>query len=80
MYRWALNGHYRRSTLPNGWTVALIGGAVGMLIAGAWWWMQRGTASTALSRRQADLRRLGQAPSRSHIQLFPHPARQEQPR
>jgi hypothetical protein len=80
MYHWTCNGHYSHRKIQNGWTVALIGGALGMLAAGVWWWVRRGPASMPPDLRQSNLRHLGQAPARSHIQLFAHPARQEQPR
>jgi hypothetical protein len=76
-----LNGHYDAGQEQwNGWTVALVGGALGMLVAGMWWFMQQRSASTSPHLQRAELRRLGQAPSRSHIQLFAHPAREAWPR
>jgi hypothetical protein len=80
MYKWSLNGKHATITQWNGWTVALLGGAIGMLIAGMWWWLQGNTSTRPQQQQQRDWHRLGQAPSRSHIQLFSHPARQEQPR
>ena len=63
----------------NGWSVVLSSAVIGGLIAGMWWLQSQ--ARAALSQQQPfERRRLGQAPSRSHIQLRTHPARQEQPR
>jgi len=45
MYKWNLNSQHARTQQWHGGTVALIGGVVGMLLAGAFWWM-RSTAKT----------------------------------
>jgi hypothetical protein len=75
MNKWNLNGQYTQTPRWDGWTIALVGGVIGMLMAGVWWWMQSAARPQALQR--SDLGRLGQAPSRSHIQLSAHAARQE---
>jgi hypothetical protein len=80
MYKWNLNSHHTRSAPWNNWTVALLSGTAGMLIATLWWWWQSNTSSRAQQPQHTDLRRLGQVPSRSHIQLLSHQARQERPR
>jgi hypothetical protein len=78
MYKW--NGHYAESEPWNGWTVALLGGMVGMLLASAFWWLQSRAKPRPHQLKHLDLSRLGQAPARSHVQLSSHPARQERPR
>jgi hypothetical protein len=80
MYKWNLNSHHARTQQWPGGTVALIGGVVGMLLASALWWMRSTAKTRQYQLPQPHLNRLGQAPSRTHIQLRSHPARQEQPR
>jgi hypothetical protein len=80
MYKWNLNSQHARTQQWHGGTVALIGGVVGMLLASAFWWMRSTARSRQYQLPQLQLNRLGQAPSRAHIQLRSHPARQEQPR
>lgn len=79
MSRWSMNGPSPATGRRNGWAMALLGGVTGMLLASAFWRMREQSRGRP-QRQQADLRRLGQAPSRSHIQLWSHPARQGQPR
>lgn len=80
MYQWNLNGHSAKPERWNRWAIGLLGGSIGALLMGALWWRQHSAQSTPQQLRSRDLRRLGQLPARSHIQLFSHPARQEQPR
>jgi hypothetical protein len=80
MYPWHLNSQHTRSAAWDNWTVALVSGAVGVLIASLWWWRQGNASDRAQQPQHTDWRRLGQRPSRSHIQLLSHPARQERPR
>ena len=65
MNKWNLNGQYAQTPHWDGSTIALVSGAIGMLMAGVWWWMQ--SAARPQSLQRADHGRLGQAPSRSHI-------------
>jgi hypothetical protein len=69
MDKWNRHSHHPRSASWNGWVVALLSGTVGMLIASLWWWRQS-NASARAQQQHTDLRRLGQGPSRTHIQLF----------
>ena len=72
-----LNAPSAKTLRWGGWASALIGGVVGLLLASAFWGMQRHARGRPQPLQQRDLSRLGQAPSRSHIQLSTHPARQE---
>jgi hypothetical protein len=72
-----LNARPAKTRQWGGWASALIGGVVGLLLASAFWGMQRYARSRPQPPQQRDLSRLGQAPSRSRIQLSTHPARQE---
>jgi hypothetical protein len=66
----------RSSRLLNGRTAALISASVGL--AGAVWWFGRRLKKPPAQRSiRSALANQGQAPSRGHIQLFAHPARQE---
>jgi hypothetical protein len=58
----------------------VLSGTVGMLVATLWWWWQSSSSAIVKQPQHPDLRRLGQVPSRSHIQLLSHRARQERPR
>lgn len=80
MYRWSRNGHTPATMRWNGWAMALLGGIMGMLLTSAFWQIRERRQSKPQGLPPADLRRLGQAPSRSHIQLRSHPARQGQQR
>jgi hypothetical protein len=77
MNKWNVHSRDTRSAPWNGWVVALLSGTVGMLIASLWWWRQSNASARAQQPQRTDLRRLGQGPSRAHIRLLSHPARQE---
>jgi hypothetical protein len=72
----SLNSQYYAPERWQTWTAGLIGGAVGLLVMGACWYMQTKAQSRPRIPQQRDVSRQGQAPARSHIQLFSHPARQ----
>lgn len=76
MHLWNLHSHYNEPKWRNTWTAGLVGGAIGILIMGAFWYMQTKGRPRQRTPRQLGLGRHGQAPARSHIQLFSHPARQ----
>jgi hypothetical protein len=80
MYKWNMNSQHARSQSWSGGTVALLGGVVGMLLAGAFWCLRSTARTRQYQLPQPHLSHLGQAPSRAHIQLRSHPARQEQAR
>lgn len=71
----SLNNQYYAPERWNTWTACLLGGAVGLLAVGAFWYMQNQTQSRSRVP-QSRLSHQGQAPARSHIQLFSHQARQ----
>ena len=76
MYRWQMNRWYREPERRTPWTAGLVGGALGMMVVGALWYVQSRTRIPHQSPKRRGLQRHGQAPSRSHIQLASHPARQ----
>jgi len=76
MYRWQINRWYREPERWTPWTAGLLGGALGMMVVGALWYVQSQTRSPQQSPKRRSLPQHGQAPSRSHIQLASHPARQ----
>lgn len=72
-----INSHYYPEPERwNMWTAGLVGGAIGMLVIGTLWYMQTKTQTRQQIPKRLGLSRHGQAPARSHIQLFSHPARQ----
>jgi hypothetical protein len=76
MYRRQIQRGYQQ---PNGWTswtAGLVGGALGMMVMGAVWYVRSQSRSRLHSRAQRESPQLGQAPSRSHVQMASHPARQ----
>lgn len=75
--RWHLNRSYREPERRNTWTTSLVGGAIGLVAVGVLWYMRKPTQSP--SSKRLGWSRHGQAPSRSHIQMDSHPARQTQP-
>jgi len=76
MYRWQRKRLYRQ---PRYWTplmTGLTGGALGMMIVGALWYVRRQSGLPQQSPKRRGLPQHGQAPSRTHVQLASHPARQ----
>jgi hypothetical protein len=71
----SLNSQYDAPDRWQTWTAGLIGGAIGLLVMGVCWYMQTKARSQPREPKQLDISRQGQAPARSHIQLFSHPAR-----
>jgi hypothetical protein len=71
---WHLNRPDRESEHWNAWTIGLVGGVIGLVVVGALWYMRKPTQSPSSER--LGWSRHGQAPSRSHIQMDSHPARQ----
>jgi hypothetical protein len=69
----SLNSQYYEPDHWSAWTAGLLGGAIGVLAMGVFWYVQTKTRR----QPQAPLRpgHQGQAPARSHIQLSSHPAR-----
>jgi hypothetical protein len=57
------------------WTAGLLGGAIGLLVMGAFWYRQTKVGSRPHEPRPLGIGHQGQAPARSHIQLLAHPAR-----
>jgi hypothetical protein len=76
MYRWQRYRFYREPERWNNWTAGLLGGAIGMMVVGALWYVRSQPRSLPQSSRQRALPQHGQAPSRSHVQMASHPARQ----
>lgn len=76
MYRWQMNRWYREPERWTPWTAGLVGGALGMMVVGALWYVQSQTRPPRQGSERRSLPQHGQAPSRSHIQLASHPARQ----
>jgi hypothetical protein len=76
MYRWQKYRFYREPTRWNSWTAGLVGGAIGMMVVGVLWYVRSQTRPLQQSPKQRGLQRHGQAPSRSHVQMASHPARQ----
>jgi hypothetical protein len=74
MFRSLNHQYYTPDHWPT-WAAGLIGGAIGLFVMGAFWYVQTKTGRQPRSPQQLDISRLGQAPARSHIQLFSHPAR-----
>jgi hypothetical protein len=77
MYRWQKK--YRLYHEPKGWnnwTAGLLGGAIGMMVVGALWYVRSQPRSLQQRPQQRALPQHGQAPSRSHVQMASHPARQ----
>ena len=72
----SLNHQYHAPERWHTWTAGLIGGAIGLLVMGACWYIQMKARSRSRVPQQRGVSRQGQAPARSHIQLFSHPARQ----
>jgi hypothetical protein len=71
----SLNHQYYAPERWSTWTAGLIGGAIGLLVMGACWYMGTKAQSRPRALQQPGVSRQGQAPARSHIQLFSHPAR-----
>jgi len=71
---WHLNRSYREAEHWNARTIGLVGGVMGLVVVGALWYVRKHTQS--LSSERLGWSRHGQAPSRSHIQMDSHPARQ----
>ena len=76
MYRWQRNRSYREPEYWKPWTAGVVGGAIGMMVVGALWYVQSRPRMPLQSPERRSLQRHGQAPSRSHVQLASHPARQ----
>ena len=76
MYRWQMNRLYREPERWTPWTAGLVGGAIGMMVVGALWYVQSRPRMPLQSPERRGLQRHGQAPSRSHVELASHPARQ----
>lgn len=76
MYRWQMNRWNRKPERWTPWTAGLVGGALGMMVVGALWYMRSRTQTLQQSPERRSLPQHGQAPSRSHIQMASHPARQ----
>jgi hypothetical protein len=76
MYRWPRYRFYREPKRWNRWTAGLLGGAIGMMVVGALWYVRSQPRSLQQRPKQRALPRHGQAPSRSHVQMTSHPARQ----
>ena len=76
MYRWQRNRWYREPERRTPWTAGLVGGALGVMVVGMLWYVQSRIRMTQQSPKRRGLQRHGQAPSRSHVQLASHPARQ----
>jgi len=76
MYRWPRYRFYREPKRWNSWTAGLLGGAIGMMAIGALWYVRSQPRSLQQRPQQRALPRHGQAPSRSHVQMASHPARQ----
>ena len=76
MRAWNLSSSYRKPKGLDAWTAGLIGGVLGILLMGALRYLKTRSTAGPRAPKQLDLGRHGQAPDRSHIQLFSHPARQ----
>jgi hypothetical protein len=76
MYRWPRHRFDREPKRWNSWTAGLLGGAIGMMVVGALWYVRSQPRSLQKRPEQRALPRHGQAPSRSHVQMASHPARQ----
>jgi hypothetical protein len=76
MYRRQIKRLYREPERWAPWTAGLLGGAIGMMAVGALWYVRRQTRLLQQNPRWRNVDQLGQAPSRSHVQLASHPARQ----
>jgi hypothetical protein len=81
MRLWMMNHHYPSDDEPARsatWTAGFVGGAVAILVMGAIWYLQTRVKAKPPAPRPGGWSRLGQAPSRSHIQLSAHVANQHQ--
>jgi hypothetical protein len=67
---------YDPSARSATWVAGLVGGAVGVLVMGAVWYLQTRAQTKPRTPRQLGWSRQGQAPSRAHIQLSSHVANQ----
>lgn len=76
LHRWHMNSIYREPERLRTWTIGLVGGAIGMLVVGALWYVRTQTRAQQQTPKRLGLSRHGQSPSRSHIQMSSHPARQ----
>jgi hypothetical protein len=69
-----LNRSYRDLERWNTWTTGLVVGAIGLVAVSALWYRRKPPQAPSFDR--LGWSRHGQAPSRSHIQMDSHPARQ----
>jgi hypothetical protein len=72
----SLNSQYYEPDRWSAWSAGLLGGAIGVLVMGVFWYVQTKARGQSQALRQLHTGRQGQAPARSHIQLLSHPARQ----